>query len=301
MPFHVIVGAGAVAVAAARRLADAGDEVRLVSRRATAPAHERITPVALDATDADALTELSRGAATIFNCAAPEYSSWPKALPPLFRAVLEAAERSSTDYVMLGNLYGYGPADETITEDTPLAATGPKGRVRAQMWQEALKAHAEGRVRATEVRAGQFLGPGVISIFSLTVQANVLAGQLALVPSELDTPGCFTTLDDAAGALVAVAAGGEQSWGRAWHAPITVTTVRDIATRLAALADAPAPRLATMNDRELALLSLISPLWGELEETRYMTHRPFVVDSGRIEAAFGLKPEPLDEALRQLF
>lgn len=127
----------------------------------------------------------------------------------------------------------------------------------------------------------------------------MLSGRLALVPSELDTPGCFTTLDDAAGALVAVSAG-EQSRGRAWHAPITVTTVRDLATRLAALAGAPAPRLATMNDRELALLSLVSPLWGELEETRHMTHRPFVADSSRIEAAFALKPEPLDEVLRKL-
>lgn len=300
MPFHVIVGAGAVAVAAARLLADAGDEVRLVSRRGHAPDHPRITPVALDATDADALTELSRGAATVFNCAAPEYSNWPQALPPLFRAVLDAAGRGGADYVMLGNLYGYGPADETVTEDTPLAATGPKGRVRAQMWQEALEAHAAGRVRAAEVRAGQFLGPGVISIFSLTVQAKVLAGRLALVPSELDSPGCFTTLGDAAAALTAVAAGGEQSWGRAWHAPITVTTVRDLATRLAALAEAPGPRLATMDDRELALLSLVSPLWGELEETRHMTHRPFVADSSRIETVFGLKPEPLDEVLRQL-
>src|SRR2546430_4109535 len=39
-----------------------------------------------------------------------------------------------------------------LTEAAPLAATGPKGRVRARVWQDALAAHQAGRVRVTEVR-----------------------------------------------------------------------------------------------------------------------------------------------------
>jgi hypothetical protein len=60
-------------------------------------------------------------------------------------------------YVMLGNLYGYGPVDGPLTEDLPLAATGPKGRTRARMREDAIAAHRAGRVRATEVRASQFM------------------------------------------------------------------------------------------------------------------------------------------------
>lgn len=240
MPFHVIVGAGATAHAAARLFAEDGERVRIVSRRGTGPDHALIEPIALDATDAEALAELSRGAETIVNCAMPAYHTWPQTVPPLFRAILAAAVRSGADYVMLGNLYAYGPVDGPVTEDLPLLATGPKGRVRAQMWQEAAEAHAAGRVRVTEVRSGQFLGAGAVSSFTLTVQPTVLTGQLALTPAALDTPTGYTAIDDAARALVTLVRD-ERSFGHAWHAPTTNATVRELATILADLAGAPAP------------------------------------------------------------
>ncbi|MEV5880968.1 NAD-dependent epimerase/dehydratase family protein [Streptomyces sp. NPDC052101] len=296
IPFHVIVGAGATALATARLLAEDGERVRLVSRRGSGPEHELIESIALDATDAEALAELCRDAATVFNCAMPAYDTWPQAIPPLFRAILTAAERSGADYVMLGNLYGYGPVDGPVTEDLPLLATGPKGRVRAQMWQEAAQAHASGRVRATEVRSGQFLGVGAMSSFTLTVQANVLAGQLALTPAALDTPTGYTSIDDAARALVTLARD-ERSFGSAWHAPATNATVLELATILADLAGSPTPQLETMTDRDIALLSLTSPIWAEFAETAHMSHQPFLTDSSLVERVFGLKATPLDQVL----
>ncbi|MEY9911552.1 nucleoside-diphosphate-sugar epimerase [Catenulispora sp. MAP12-49] len=297
MPFHVIVGAGATALATAKLLAEKGDRVRLVSRRGTGAGHELVEPVALDATDAEALAELCQGAETVFNCAMAAYHTWPQALPPLFGAILAAAERSGADYVMLGNLYGYGPVDGPVTEDLPLLATGPKGLTRAQMWQDALESHTAGRVRVTEVRAGQFLGAGAFSSFTFTIQPRVLAGQLALTPAALDTRTGFTAIEDAARALVTLA-GDERAFGRPWHAPVTNATAREVATVLAEVADAPAPRLETLTDRDIALLSLTSPLWAEFEETAHMSHHTFVVDSSRIETEFGLKATPLEEVLR---
>jgi hypothetical protein len=63
------------------------------------------------------------------------------------------AEATGAGYVMLGNLYGYGPVDAPMTEDLPMAPNTVKGRIRAQVWQEAIAAHRAGRVRVTEVRA----------------------------------------------------------------------------------------------------------------------------------------------------
>ncbi|MEY9932950.1 nucleoside-diphosphate-sugar epimerase [Catenulispora sp. GP43] len=297
MSFHVIVGAGGTALATARLLADRGERVRLVSRRGTSADHELVEPVVLDANDTEALADLCQGAETVFNCAAALYHLWPEVLAPLFRSVLAAAERSGADYVMLGNLYGYGPVDGPVTEDLPLLATGRKGRTRALMWQEALEAHTAGRVRVTEVRAGQFLGAGAFSSFTFTVEPRVLAGQLALTPAALDLATGFTAIEDAARALVTLA-GDERALGRAWHAPVTNATVREVATLLAELAGAPAPRLETLTDHDIALLSLTSPLWAEFEEQAHMSHAEFVVDSGRIEAEFGLKATPLEEVLR---
>ncbi|WP_246292826.1 hypothetical protein [Lentzea indica] len=88
-----------------------------------------------------------------------------------------------------------------------------------------------------------------------------------------------------------------RSLGQAWHAPVVVRSVRELATRLAELAGAPAPRLAEMTDRELTLLGATAPLWEELWETHYMSHRPFVVDASRIETTFGLTATPVDEVL----
>ncbi|MEZ0110239.1 nucleoside-diphosphate-sugar epimerase [Catenulispora sp. EB89] len=296
MPFHVVIGAGATALATADLLAAAGEPVRLISRRGTSADHELVEPVALDATDAEPLAEICQGAATVFNCAVPAYNDWPQTVPPLFRAILGAAERGGARYVMLGNLYAYGPVTGPVTEDLPLLATGPKGRVRAQMWQEALAAHEAGRVRATEIRAGQFLGPGAFSSFTFTVTPNVLAGQLVLTPAAIDTSTGYTSIQDAARALVTLARE-DDAFGHAWHAPATNATVREVATVLAKQAGAPAPRLETLTERDIALLSLTSPIWAEFEETSHMSHHDFLVDSSRIRERFGLTPTPLEEVL----
>ena len=296
MPFHVIVGAGAPALATATLLAAAGDPVRLVSRRGISAEHELVEAIALDATDTESLAELCQGAATVFNCAVPAYNNWPQTVPPLFRSILTAAERGGARYVMLGNLYGYGPVNGPVTEDLPLLATGPKGRVRAQMWQEALAAHEAGRVQATEIRAGQFLGPGAFSSFTFTVTPNVLAGQLVLTPAAIDTSTGYTSIQDTARALVTLARE-DDAFGHAWHAPATNATVREIATIVAKQAGAPAPRLETLTERDIALLSLTSPIWAEFEETSHMSHQDFLVDSSRIRERFGLTPTPLEEVL----
>ncbi|WP_280297142.1 NAD-dependent epimerase/dehydratase family protein [Nocardia abscessus] len=299
MPSHVIVGRGATATATAALLAESGDRVRMVSRSGAGPEHPNIERVALDAVDSAALARLCERADTVFNMAMPAYHTWPETIPPLFGSIRAAAEQVGATYVMLGNLYGYGPADGPLTEQSPLAATGPKGLVRARMWQEAEQAHRAGRVRAVEVRAGQFLGPGAVSLFSLLAQPSIRNGRLAMLPQALDLPHAYTAIGDAAAAAVAVARD-ERAWGRAWHAPTITATVRELAGRFAAAAGAPEPRLAVMSDRELTLLAVTDPFWSELFETYHMSHAPFTVDDSAVRDAFGLKASDPDEVFAEV-
>lgn len=299
MTSHVIVGRGATASATAALLAESGDRVRIVSRSGAGPEHPNIERITLDALDTAALTAVAEGAETLFNMAMPAYHTWPETVPPLFDSIRSAAEQTGANYVMLGNLYGYGPADGPVTEQSPLAATGPKGQVRARMWREAEEAHRAGRVRVAEVRAGQFVGPGAISLFSLLAQPKILAGELALLPQELDLPHPYTAIGDAAAAVVAVARD-EHAWGRAWHAPVITATVRELAGRFAAVAGAPEPRLAVMTDRELTLLGLTDPFWAELFETYHMSHASFIVDDSAIRDTFGLKASDPDEVFARV-
>ena len=57
--------------------------------------------------------------------------------------------------------------------------------------------------------------------------------------------------------------------------------------------------MAEITEREESVLALASPLWGELHETRHMSHGAFEVSSARVETTFGLKPTPLDQVFRE--
>lgn len=296
MAVRAVIGRGATASATARRLADDGDEVRLISRSGGGPEQPGIERIALDAHRTEDLAEAIQGAATVFNCAATPYHTWPEAMPVLFGSILTATERTDADYVMLGNLYGYRPTAGTVTERTPMEPHTRKGKVRAELWQQAKAAHDEGRLRVTEVRAGQFIGAGAYSAFTLLVEPHVLKGELALMDGNPDTVHSFTYIEDVAAALVAVARG-EEAWGRAWHAPMITATVREVAVRLAELRGAPEPKLEELTERELTLLGFSDPLWNEFREMGHMVDRPFVVDDTDIREVFGLQAAPLDKAL----
>jgi nucleoside-diphosphate-sugar epimerase len=299
MAERVVIGAGATGAATARRFAESGDRVRMVTRSGGGPQTPGVERIALDATDTEALAAAIAGADTVVNAAATPYHTWPEAMPPLFDSILAATERAGADYVMLGNHYAYRRTEGAVTERTPLEPGTRKGRVRAELWRRAEEAHRAGRLRVTEVRAGQFLGPGAGSVFNFLVVPNVLAGELALVDGNPDAAHSFTFTEDAAAALVA-AARSEHAWGRGWHAPVITVTVREAAARLAALHGAPEPRLKALTEREISLMGFTDPLWNEFREMAYMVDRPFVVDDADARKAFGLKASTLDEALAGL-
>jgi nucleoside-diphosphate-sugar epimerase len=300
MSLHVVVGAGPVGSATARQLVADGHTVRMVTRRGSGPDHPGIERVAADATDANRLAGLARGAQALYNCANPPYHRWPRMWPPLAAALLTAAQRTGAVLVAMSNLYGYGPVDGPMTEDLPLAPVGPKGQVRARMWRDMLAAHEAGRVRVAEARASDFIGDGGDSIFVSMVAPRVKAGRPAMAPVSFDVPHTSTYPGDA-GRLLAVLGTDERAWGRPWHVPSPpATSLRHMATRLAELAGAPPARVRRMPTPVLWLGGLFSPDAREFREVRYQFERPFVLDSSDAEKTFGLAPTPLDDALRTL-
>ncbi|SCL61185.1 NAD-dependent epimerase/dehydratase family protein [Micromonospora chersina] len=298
MALHVIVGAGPVGTATARLLAERGERVRVVTRRGTGPAHPAIERIAADAADAERLTALTDGAAALYNCANPAYHRWPLDWPPLAAALLTAAERTGAVLATVGNLYGYGPVDAPMTEATPLAATGTKGRVRNRMWADALAAHRAGRARITEVRGSDYVGADGTSL-AMMVLPQVLAGQRVFLPVDWDAPHTWTYIPDVARTLVA-AATDERAWGRAWHVPSApAVSMRDLAGRAAALVGAPAPRLIRMPYPLLWVAGLANPFARELRETAYQFDRPYLLDSTAATATLGVEATPLDRVVKE--
>jgi len=300
MSKHVVVGAGSVGTATARLLVERGEEVVVVTRSGSGPEHAAVTRVAADASSSGRLTELAVGAVAIYNCANPPYHRWPTDWPPISRALIAAAEHSGAVLVSVSNLYGYGPVTGPMTEDLPLAATGPKGRVRARMWQEALAAHDAGRLRATEVRSADYVGRGSESHLGARVVPRLLRGRGVTVMKSADTAHTWTAVDDVARLLVAVA-GDERAWGRPWHTPSNPPrsqrgAIEDL-TRIAGLHPV---KISEYPPALLRAMGVFNPLMRELPEVAYQLERPFVLDSTAAQATFGLAPTPWETVLAEV-
>jgi nucleoside-diphosphate-sugar epimerase len=300
MSFVVVTGAGAAGLPAARQFAESGERVRQITRSGSGADHPLVERVAADIFETDRLTDLMEGARVLVNCAMPALDRWADDVPRMAASLLSAVERTGADYVMLGNTYGYGHVEGTMTEGLPLAPTTVKGRVRAQMWLDALAAHEAGRVRVTEVRAPGFLGAGRVGAYASFVLGPVLMGEVASYAGDLDAPHSWAYTEDVARSLV-TASRDDRAWGRAWHAPVTSSlSVRALSERVAELAGAPAPRLRRIDRDELTGLAAQQPLFAELVEMLYSTEDPHVLDSTETEAVLAVRPTPLDTVLREM-
>ena len=297
MSKHIVVGAGPVGTATAVLLAERGEEVVIVTRSGSGPAGPSITCTAADASSSARMAELATGAAAIYNCANPAYHRWPTDWPPIARSLLTAAERSNAVLVTVSNLYGYGPVSGPMTEDLPLAAQGPKGVTRAQMWLDALAAHDAGRVRATEVRGSDYVGPGAQGQLGDRVVPRLLAGRDVTVIKSADTMHTWTATDDVARLLVTVALD-DKAWGRPWHVPSNPPrTQREAVGDLCRVAGLPTVTVKEYPNLLVRGMGLVSPMMRELREVAYQLEAPFVLDSTAAQQTFGLAPTPWDDVL----
>jgi nucleoside-diphosphate-sugar epimerase len=281
MTTHLVVGAGPVGTALALRLSQAGRTVRVVTRSGGGPELPRVQRIALDATDATALADAARGVGVLYNCANPgPYPSWECGWPPLAASVLHAAETSGAVLVTLGNLYGYGPVEGAMTRDRPLAPSGPLGEVRARVWRDALAAHRAGRVRVTEARASDYVGPTVPASHGLLpMYADAtLAGKPASVLADPDQPHTWTAVDDVVSTLITLGAD-DRAWGSPWIVPSNPpATVREVLRELGSRAGTGEPRLRRVPRVALRAGGLAVPMARAALGALYQFDRPFVAD-----------------------
>lgn len=299
---HVIVGAGPVGSSLARILAGDGEPVIVVTRSGSELGGDGIRSIAADASDPEALTRIASGAAAIYNCANPgSYTQWERLWPPLGSALLTAAESTGAVLVTMSNLYGYGPVTEPMTAQMPLNPTDHKGALRARMWEEARAAHEAGRIRATEARASDYIGPTLPAASGLLARyaQSTLASKPASVFADPDVPHAWTAIDDVARTLVMLGRD-ERAWGRPWLVPSNPpVSVREALRRLSAAVGAPEPRLRVVPRWLLQTGGLVVPLLREVDGMLYQFDAPFEVDATETEQTFGIRPTNWDQLLAE--
>jgi nucleoside-diphosphate-sugar epimerase len=295
---YLVVGTGVIGSLVAEQLAADGHSVTTLSRRGTGPANQRIKSVAGNAADAKRLTDLAEGCAAIFNCANPPYHRWPEEWPPIADALLTAAERSGAVLVTLNNLYAYGTPSGPLKPETPLRATYAKGRVRGQMWLDAKAAHDEKRLRATEVRSSDFIGPNATEVSVITrVVPDILAGKNVRVLGSADQPHTWSYTVDVARTLIACA-NNKVAWGRVWHVPSNPPrTQREVVDELADAAGVKRVKASVVPMALIRIMGLFSAMMRELPITMYQFEQPFVMDDSATRKELVLTPTPWKEVL----
>ncbi len=299
---HVVFGTGPAGLWTARALSEMGLRVRAVNRSGARPPlmpeSVEIVTVA-DATVPEDATRAAQGAAVIYQALNPPYAKWAELFPPLQAGVVAAAQANGARYVSLENLYLYGHVDGPITEDLPLAPVSAKGRVRASMAEELERLQAAGELEVATARAADYYGPTVTnSAMGDRTFAAIVAGKPGEAMARSDVPHSYAYIEDV-GRAAATLGTNDGAFGRVWFVPHARAVTQGEMIRKAAAAAGMEPKVRVMGPFMLRLGGLFIPEAREMIEMLYEFDSPFVVDSSRIEAAFGLAPTPVEDGLRE--
>jgi nucleoside-diphosphate-sugar epimerase len=298
--FHLVLGTGPLGLATARALIARGQSVRIVNRRGIArglPAGASL--IAADLADGPAIRDAAEGAAAIHFCVQPPYHLWPVEFPALQDHAIRLAAGAGARLVVAENLYGYGPVDGPMTEDTPLRATTRKGSTRAAMHRSLRAAHQAGLIDMAVARGADFFGPGVTqAALGAEVFGALLSGARVRVLGNPDLPHSYTYVPDF-GTAMAILGTDPRAGGEVFHVPnAPVVTTRQMIAEAAALAGRTA-RLQAIAPWQLRLLSLALPPLREMVELSYQATRPFVADHARFVRTFGDIATPRAQALAE--
>lgn len=219
---QTVLGAnGQIAMELARELNRTfTEDIRLVSRNPR-KVSDSDTLVAADLLDASQATNAVEGSSIVYFTAGlpPDTRRWETQFPTMLQNALDAARAAAASFVYFDNTYMYPQDDRLLTEDTPFAPVGRKGRVRARMASMVLQEMQRGDIPVVIGRAPEFYGPGKTqSITNTLIIDNMKAGRTPRVPVRDDTLRTLIWTPDASRALAALG-NTPDAFGQTWHLP----------------------------------------------------------------------------------
>lgn len=296
---HVVLGAtGGAGRAVVQELSDRGLPVRAVSRTGGTGFPAGVESVAADCTDAAEARSACKNAAVIYHCVNLPYDQWADGLPTLADHCITAADHADAPLIVTDNLYMYGRTEGPMTEETPRRPVGPKGQLRAELENQFLKAHENGRARIALGRASDFYGPRANSATRELVFEMALEGRTAAWLGSLDAPHTMSYLPDVARGLVTLGIH-EKAFGEVWHLPSNepITGRRFIERVYEAAGEEPSMR--AYGYWSLTLAGLFNSQIWEAREVLYQYQEPFVMDTSKFENAFGRNVTSYETAIRE--
>ena len=304
----LVLGAtGGIGGEVARRLRDAGWDVRALRRTSTQAIERRdgIQWIRGDALDREDVMNAAAGCSVIIHAVNPPgYRRWSELVLPMLDNTIAAAATQGATIVLPGTVYNYGPdAFPLLTEDTPQRPMTRKGAIRVEMEQRLQKASREG-ARVLIVRAGDFFGPNAgSSWFSQGLVKQGRPVKTISYPGRRGVGHLWSYLPDVGRTVVELLARRDTldafaSFHMEGHWDADGTQMSDAIRRVVARRTGTAPRVAAFPWWLLALASPFVTTLREMGEMRYLWRTPVRMSNARLVAALGREPHTsLDEAV----
>lgn len=296
---NLILGTGPLGMAVMRELVAQKEPVKMISFHGTATVPQGVQVEKADLMDIDQAKRIMKGYKTIFQCAQPPYQKWSELCIPFQDNIILGAMAAGAKLVVAENLYMYGLVKGSMHENSPIAATTKKGKVRADMSRILSKLYEEGSLQVTMGRGADFFGPNVHnSSVGSRLFTSISKGKACTVMGNPDKKHTYTFIDDFGKALV-VLSQHDDALGKVWHVPNAETvTTREFIEEAYQIAGFPSD-LRTMGKGMLRLGGLFIPAARESIEMLYQFEEDFIVDSRKFTERFGVAATPLEIALEK--
>lgn len=196
-------------------------EIRIVSRNAK-KVNDTDTVFSADLSIREQAIEAVKGSEIAYFTLGLPISSdlWEEQFPLITQNVIDACKINGAKLVFFDNTYMYPQDDRVLTEQTPFAPVGRKGKVRKAMAEMVLKEMQNGELEAVICRAPEFYGPGKTqSIINTLLFNNIKEGKKLKVPlSDTKKRSLIWTPD--ASRATALIGNTPDAFGQTWHLPV---------------------------------------------------------------------------------
>jgi len=261
---------------------DFTSDIRLVSRNPKKVNDSDLLHRA-DLLDAGETLRAVEGSETVYLTAGlpMDTQAWVEQWPVIMKNVIAACASTGVRLVFFDNTYMYPQTAEPQTESAPFRPYGEKGRVRATIAEELLKAMDQKGVTAMICRAPEFYGPGKTqSITNSAIIEPLIQGKAARVFLRDDRLRSLIYTPDASRAM-ALLGNTPDAYGQTWHLPcdddrLTYRAFVDLAAREFGVA----PRYRVLKRWQLRLAGMFSRTGRDAAELlpRYEVDNIFVSD-----------------------
>jgi len=145
---------------------------------------------------------------------------WEQQFPLIMRNVIDACKKHQTKLVFFDNTYMYPQNDNVLSEESPFAPVGRKGKVRKDIAELLLQEMATGQIEAVICRAPEFYGPAKTQSITNTFIFEAIRKnrKLKVLLSDRKLRSLIWTPD--ASRATALIGNTPDTYGQTWHLPI---------------------------------------------------------------------------------